>query len=571
MKLKQEIFSLLREWCDTLIDYTVNIEDPYLYGSILCPACSVVHGRIGDLAFPLMLLYNETNDPKYCEAAKKYVSWSNRNLSREDGCFYNDVGSTWKGISAFSALAIGESLSHFGKLLDKDTRNEWEALFKRLTYACAEYFENPKFTPNINYFAGAAALFAFGYNYFGDEFLLKKAKFWEEKCHNSFDEQGLFYGEGKKKNERTAKGCRPIDMGYNIEESIPLLIMHAVWLNDQALTEYYKEKAKAHLHFVLPDGAIDNSFGTRHNKWTYWGSRTSDGLQEGLVLVAKNEPLIARACLESFRLYQRCTHRGLLNQGPMSHLAKEPPCVHHSFTHAKALAAFYLHIDEADFEDCENTAMPREIEGVKSFQGGNVYTVTRGGFIATINADDDVEYTDADNGGGCISLLYHKSYGPILASTLHTYIPTEPLNMQYQRHADKVVCQTARFISEGYTSDNDRSVKLTQNGYKITAASEEFPLTVAYDFTESAINVTVISEKDGLYRLPVISSCEDTYTEGENSVTFKDTLTVSTEGELNVTLYHGKRFFNQVGGFQYVDVNFPVKANKELKFSIYVK
>ena len=25
------------------------------------------------------------------------------------------------------------------------------------------------------------------------------------------------------------------------------------------------------------DGGWDNSFGTRNNKWTYWGNRTSDG------------------------------------------------------------------------------------------------------------------------------------------------------------------------------------------------------------------------------------------------------------------------------------------------------
>ena len=571
MKLKQEILELLTKWCDKLISYTVDFDDPYLHGALLCPACTIVHGRIGDLAFPLMLLYRESGDVKYYEAAKKYVAWTERNLSREDGCIYNDVGSTWKGISAFSALAIGESLHYFSELMDEETRSSWEALFKRLIYACAKHFENPYFRSNINYFAGAAALFIFGYNYFKDEYLLEKSKMWEEKCHDFFDEQGLFYGEGKKKTERTAKGCRPIDMGYNIEESIPLLLMHAIWSKNDTLIEYYKEKAKAHLHFVLPDGAIDNSFGTRHNKWTYWGSRTSDGLQEGYILIAKDEPMIARACLESFRLFKRCTHDGLLNQGLMSHTAGEPACVHHSFTHAKALAAFYLHIDEDDFKDCEATPMPREIEGVASFQNGNVYTVTRGGFIATVNADDDVEYPDADNGGGCISLLYHKSYGPILASTLHTYVPTEPLNMQYQRHADKVVCQTPRFISGGYTSDNDRSVKLTQSDFRFTAESEEFPLTVTYDFTENGVNVTVLSEKDGTYRLPVISSSEDSYTESSGSVTFRDTLTVSTDGKLDITLYHGKRFFNQVGGFQYVDVDFPVEASKELKFSICVK
>ena len=39
---------------------------------------------------------------------------------------------------------------------------------------------------------------------------------------------------------------------------------------------------RAHLEFMLPDGAWDNSWGTRNYKWTYWGSRTSDGTVPGI-------------------------------------------------------------------------------------------------------------------------------------------------------------------------------------------------------------------------------------------------------------------------------------------------
>ncbi|MBQ8858965.1 MAG: hypothetical protein IJ012_04155 [Clostridia bacterium] len=574
MELKHDILALLREWCDTLLSYTIRSDDACLDGAILCPACTVVHGRIGDVVFPMMLLYRETGEEKYYEAAKKYVAWTGRNLSREDGTLYNDVGNTWKGTTAFSALAIGEALTHFGDVTDAATWAEWESLCRRLTYACATYFEDPHFDPNINYYAGAAALFAFGYRFWGDPYLLEKARLWEQKCHGCFDENGLFFGEGKEKSPSgtTAKGCRTIDMGYNLEESIPLLLMHAVWLEDAPLIDYYTEKAKAHLHFVLPDGAIDNSFGTRHNKWTYWGSRTSDGLQEGLVLVADRDPLIARACLENFKLYRRCTHGGLLHQGPMSYTAGEPACVHHAFTHAKALASFWLHADEEVFARCATTPMPREREGVLSFQNGNLYTVTRGGWIATVNAVDAVEYNSADNGGGAISLLYHSGYGPVMAATPHAYVPTEPLNMQYQRHADTAVCQTARFVAAdgSYTSDCDRSVTLQANGFSITAASAVFPLRVRCDFEEDLLRVTVLSERDGYYSLPLIASAEDRVTQNGGKLRLRDTLTVSDVGTAALLPRDGKRFFHQVGGFQYVQLHFPVKANLPTVFTLTV-
>ena len=34
---------------------------------------------------------------------------------------------------------------------------------------------------------------------------------------------------------------------------------------------------RTHMEFMLPDGAWDNSWGTRNYKWSWWGSRTSDG------------------------------------------------------------------------------------------------------------------------------------------------------------------------------------------------------------------------------------------------------------------------------------------------------
>ena len=44
---------------------------------------------------------------------------------------------------------------------------------------------------------------------------------------------------------------------------------------------------KKHLEFMLPDGAWDNSWGTRSFKWTYWGVKSSN---RG---IKKAEPYVA--------------------------------------------------------------------------------------------------------------------------------------------------------------------------------------------------------------------------------------------------------------------------------------
>ena len=573
MSLKTEAFNLMKDWIDHILEFTVDSPSPYLDGSVLCPACTVVHGRIADMVLPLTLLYKETGEEKYLLSAKRMVEWADFNVSSEDGMTVNDRGNMWRGTAAFYAMALGETLHRFSDILDNETKKRWEGLFLRITSSCAEYFDRPTFSPNINYYAGASALFALAYVYTGNGLYLEKANKWEEYCREHFDSEGLFYGEGKPIDRVTEKGVRCIDMGYNIEESLPLLIIHSKYLNDEKKLDFYTKRAIDHLEFMLSDGAIDNSFGTRHNKWTYWGSRTSDGLCEGFVCVAGRDKRIAKAIVSNFRLLQRCTFGKALFAGLMAKSAGEVACLHHAFTHAKALAEFYLDMNEADYEELDDVILPREENKIKAFQGGSLYTVTKGDFTATVNACDFVMYSDAENGGGALSMLWNKKYGPILASTVWRFQPTELLNMQYQRGGIISECMTARFEDlNGYLSVKDLSFKLTEENGSITAKSERYPLAVKYDFSETSIAITVKSENDGIYVLPIISQTGDKVEIGQSSVTFKDILTVSADVAVKAEYRRDKvPFYHVVGGFEYVRLSFKVEAGKETKIVIAIK
>ena len=85
-------------------DQITELKDPAFYGGILCPACSLIHGRIGDSVYPLTAMYDYSGDEKYLNAAKLAVEWSEANVARKTGGYFNDKAHTWMGISVFSAL-----------------------------------------------------------------------------------------------------------------------------------------------------------------------------------------------------------------------------------------------------------------------------------------------------------------------------------------------------------------------------------------------------------------------------------------------------------------------------------
>lgn len=567
---KKRVFELLKSWCEKLLDYQIKqFDTPFLKGSLICPTCGVIHGRCADLVFPLMTLYFETGDGKYKDAALQLVDWSENNIKCDDGSYRNDLSNTWKAISVFSAIAFGETLLHFGNRLDGDIKERWNTIFIRLTDSMVRQFEQGLIDPHINYYCGFAALMALAGKLTGNKEYDRLAVKWESFCCTRFDQQGLFYGEGHPIDIITEKGCRAIDMGYNLEESLPLLILYSVWSGNEEKRRFYADKMEKHLEFLLPDGAIDNSFGTRHNKWTYWGSRTSDGMQEGLVHITDISSVFARAAVKNLELMERCTHEGLLFQGLMSYDAQEPACIHHAFTHGKALAEMYLCMNESDFEKIDTVQLPRETEyGLKSFQSGNLYTVAVGDWRATVSAVDIINYEGAENFGGSLNMLWHRSYGPVCAATMHQYRESEPANMQYLRNSFEIYSLTPRIESGGYSSVCDKSVKLDWFGRGdetvIVAQPEdtkEFWFRMTYRFSKNDVEISIFVNKEGRYILPVAVYKNDSVKLNGQSVLFRDQLKVSVSRAKLLPVDTKTRYFNQVGGLSCYPVEVELQAD----------
>lgn len=420
-------FSLLQQWCDALLAQQVQGLGEAFDGAFLCPACKYEHGRCQDAVYPLLYMAKRTGENKYLNAAKAVFDWQEKNLFCDDGSIYNDPNSAWDCITVFSAISLCEALEKHGSLLDTAAYQRWTS---RLTcMASWLYTHLDEFTlANINYCATNSAALALCGKFLHRDDYCKQAQHLAHYALERITPNGLLYGEGKPRDALSARGCRPIDIGYNVEESIPSLVKYAVCENDTQALEKLTDVLGKQLLFMLPDGAWDNSFGTRSNKWTYYGSRTSDGCQAAYALLADRNPLFAEAALRNTLLMQKCSQGGLLHGGPEYPQHGERPCVHHTFTHANALACA---LDAGIEKFTHRTALPADNaqEPLRYFPEVDTYKIATGDWRATVTGFDFAPESGHAS-GGTLTFLWHKKTGPLIAGSVVDYKLVEALNQQ---------------------------------------------------------------------------------------------------------------------------------------------
>ena len=424
--LQSAAYRLLEEWCNALCLLQADSPgDPLTDGAIRCPACGRIHGRCHEAVYPLLFLAKKTGRETYLTAAKRLFDWS-ETLLQPDGSLFNDPENSWKGTTAFAATALHEALYSHGDLLSPQEKQRWEA---RLTGMGAWLYQNlrPGAPAYINYYAANACAMALLGTYFQNEDWLSLSRQLTVYCLEHVGESGLLYGEGRPHDARTQKGCVSVDVGYNMEESLPALYRCAAALGDEDLLSRCAAAAKAHLDYILPDGGLDNSFGTRAFKWTYWGSRTADGSTAMLFALGKEDPVFYEAARRRLELLMRCTKGGLLSGGPEYARAGEGPCAHHTFCQARSLAAAL----EAGLPDGPRVPLPTEaLAPYTLVPETDTVRVRMGPWLADITAYDFYAKRGAHVSGGSMSLLWHAQAGPVLAAGPADEKDFEPLNLQ---------------------------------------------------------------------------------------------------------------------------------------------
>jgi hypothetical protein len=434
------IFSLLKDWCDGMLKVQIlNPENPKTHGALDCPACNKIHGRCMDAVYPFMYMADKTGESKYMDAAIELMEWS-KNVSMPDGSWTVIPNpKSWRGISVFGAIALGEALHYHGHILPADIKEKW---MDRLAKVGDYLYKNFDMTfTNINYgFTVVYALNLLG-RILENETYLTRSRTLAKEIKNWFTTPNyLLFGEAKPSNKKSDKGLTGVDLGYNVEESLNGVVQYALIENDEELLQLLTQALDGHLHFMLPDGGWDNSWGTRQYKWSYWGSRTTDGCQIAFGLMADRNPVFGTAAYLSTELLQRCTSDGLLHGGLHYQTHGIKPCVHHTFAHAKPLTTL-LHEHDRTALINKSTSLPMvNAEGIQHFPEIDVWLAAKGDFRATVSTYDFIYKEKAQQGsGGSMCLLYHLKVGPIFTASMAKYLLVEKNNQQPNPGKEEVV------------------------------------------------------------------------------------------------------------------------------------
>ena len=600
---EEKLYSdLLKTWCDGMLARQVTeFRDPAFYGGLLCPACVLIHGRCGDAVYPLLKMAHSTGDAKYLRAAMLLHEWSEAQVSRADGSWVNDVTlSTWKGITVFHAIALAEALEHHGEVLDTATRKQWTDRLARAAKFLDGFITIE--TGNVNYPVTATLAFVLCGQVLGDSHYIERGRKLALRVMEQFTPDGFLFGEGHPLDGVSPKGCRPVDLGYNVEESLPSLALYSLLADDKPVRDQVIAAMKTHMEFMLPDGAWDNSWGTRNYKWSWWGSRTSDGCHSGFVLMSKYEPRFREVARRNAELMAACTHDGLLYGGPDYHIHGDLPCIHHNFTHSKALATV---LDRGSFsaETGRRLALPRdEAYGLKTFPVIGTRLAAVGPWRATVTEYDweYVEDVQAGSGGesggghasgGALSQLYHRELGPILVASMTKYAMIEISNQQEFRDAPHMTL-TPRVECAGketYTSLDDLKAALTANraageivfdaqGRMLTTghkpiAGGEVRYHLIYRLSEGGVELTASVSGAGPAPMrlivPVVARASEPMEQPDAKTVritkAKGTLTVRTDAAEGFEAVPKERTFNLVPGFEAVPLAVVLQPGKEVR------
>ena len=512
---------LLRKYCDALIALQDKGKDRAFKGGMYCRACKNIHGRCPDAVYGLVVAAKTFGDEKYLKAAKEVFAYG-ENLLCADGGLYNDAQTTWRYTTTFHEIAVIEALEAGKDILDEETK---EAFLSRATRMAAWLYKNLDETSpaNINYATTNGLALALAGKLLENEKYLARAKHLIEYAMAHVTSNGLLYGESKPHDLRSAKNCLGVDIGYNVEESVPAMVKYAVAVKDTELLHKLEHVVREHLAFMLPDGAWDNSFGVRNNKWTYWGSRTSDGCAPMFLLLADRDEAFAEAALRNAELLEKCSPDGLLYGGPHYHAHGEYACTHHTFEHINSIAYAVEHIDEKYLDPVRTTIPSDSSDDFTYYPEVRTHKLAKGDWQATITDNDFNVPFSGHATGGTLTAVYHRHVGPIVMGAVTDYVLVEPTNMQQVLNREKHRTLVPRLHAERDGKDfassryehADVNAHLTSNGYAVVAKTglsaadgeviEGVNPTLEYTVTENGIKITGENAQGLAFVLPLIA------------------------------------------------------------------
>ncbi|HEY3330873.1 MAG TPA: hypothetical protein VGK19_12670 [Capsulimonadaceae bacterium] len=574
---------LLIDWCDGLVAHQLA-SPACAVGGLFCPACQIVHGRCGDAVYTLLAAFAATGREEYRESALALFDWSEEHATLPDGSWRNEVtGWPWRGITCFSLIALGEALRLHGDKLEPADAAKWRERLRRGADFLMEFMTRD--TGNINYPLSTAASLASAWRVLGDQRYKERAHELANLAADYLTPEGFIWGEGDRgQNDWSGRRLRAIDLCYNAAETLPNLALYAHLTGDTEIATLVTRSFRTHLAFLLPDGGWDAGWSTRQCKWVYWGSRTSDGVASGLMLLAESAPEFADAAERNLSQLAACTHDGLLYGGPHAARHGLKPCIHHTIVSARGLASA-LHAAASVDGDPALVASQRQPDGARMWHDIATAQVAVGDWRSSVTAYDFPYLGTLQHhpSGGALTMLWHASTGPLAVASMNNYNPVEPVNMAAPRLDDDMLPLTPRVqvIWKGvkYSNIYNGNAALTHgaDGSETTISAtgilrdehgepcpEPATYTLTYRYSPSQFSMTALVTGEGCAELifPVVSPASDTMTETENGTDIaKPGATVKIRGGANLPA-PGPRIYNHVPGVEAIPFALPLVSGE---------
>ncbi|VAX22648.1 hypothetical protein MNBD_IGNAVI01-2095 [hydrothermal vent metagenome] len=474
--LRLELSKTLLTLDDALIDRQIKDKNDENYGAIKCAHCNVLHTRAAEAVYPFVVAYKITNDDKYLHAAITVGSWLI--AQQEKNGSWKETPEEWTGTTTDQLLMLVLAYPTVKGNLSDGEQAKWMRSIKSAADYLYEVMK-PEFA-SINYVATTAATLSSAYKLLNDEKYLAKAKELAHRTVSKMDEDGFIMGEGG----RVLGNKYGVDLGYDMEMSLWGLGYYAKLTKDTLVNNYVRKALKNHIYFIYPDGSLDNSWGIRSNKWTNYGSATSDGLYALMSLYDNEEPMYANASLKNLLYLRKNMKDGIIGYGILYwDIFDTPPCIYPTFAKAKNIAMAY-ELETTDKREAR-TIPTEKIGWMKYFKTLDLVEVRTKNIMATITA---YRYKDIKKGykrkymfrpdGGSISNLWVEGHGYLQAGSQTEYHRWEPMSFP---EAEGIKCLTPRIelnTENGYFTNlfefdgRIETRKKSDNSFVVTTVGE---------------------------------------------------------------------------------------------------
>jgi hypothetical protein len=249
---------------------------------------------------------------------------------------------------------------------------------------------------------------------------------------------GLLVGEG-----------RGVDVGYNLAQTIGFVALYGRLTGDEAVLDAAAALLRTHLAFVLPNGAVDNSWGTRSYKWTYEsGTKTAPGIHFTLALLEDRDLEFGRVADRALEfLVEHALVDGWVTQGPhaLRRASAFPPCLYGTFARAQSVAMALRHAPVRGREVEAASAETIAAGGLewRHFPTVNVVVVRTAEYAATVAAYGEISVVKRDfvPRGGSLTTLWWEGYGPtgfLQTSSVTDYRRQELIHMPFEEASESL-------------------------------------------------------------------------------------------------------------------------------------